>query len=272
MTYSTVELSVDSSIAAVRLNRPERANALNRALWDELRLAFKAVDAMADVRVVVLTGAGAHFSGGIDLDMLASMQGTSHQASADRGRVAEALRRYILDLQDVFNCVEQCRVPVIAAISGACIGAGVDLATACDLRYSTRDAKFCVKEIDMAIVADIGAVQRLPHIVGGGRARELIYTGRTITGAEAEAIGLVNRAFESAEVLQAEVSAVARELASKSPLTLRGCKQTILYSRDHTVAEGLEHVALWNAGAVMSEDLLEAIRAQQEKRKPKFRD
>ena len=272
MSYSTVEIAVDGAVATVRLNRPERANALNRALWDELREAIKAVDSMPEARVVVLTGAGAHFCGGIDLDMLGALQGTVQQAASDRGRAAEALRRYILDLQDVFNWVERCRVPVIAAISGACIGAGVDLASACDLRYSTRDARLCVKEIDMAIVADIGAVQRLPHIIGGGRARELIYTGRTITGAEAEAIGLVNRAFETTDALQSEVSVIARELASKSPLTLRGCKQTILYSRDHTVAEGLEHVALWNAGAVMSEDLLEAVRAQQEKRKPRFRD
>lgn len=271
MAYRTIELQVESGIATVTLNRPERANAFNRALWDEVRAVFIEVDKMPAVRVVVLAGKGKHFCGGIDLDMLAEIQAIVGAESC-RARAADALRDYVLDLQDVFNRIERCSKPVLGVIAGACIGAGVDLAAACDLRYSTRDARFCLKEIDMAIVADVGAVQRLPRLIGDGRAREMIYTGREVSGVEAAEMGLVNRAFDSVEVLLTEVQDVARILAEKSPLTLRGCKQSILYSRDHSVEDSLAHVALWNAGMMMSEDLQEAVAAQQQKRKPVFKD
>lgn len=272
MPYQTVELHVEQGIATVALNRPERANAFNRALWDDLRQVFKDIDAMSNVRVVLLTGNGKHFCAGIDLDMLGDMQELLGGDDACRGRASDALRRHILDLQDVFNRVANCRVPVIAAVAGACIGAGVDLAVACDLRYATRDARMCLKEVDMAIVADVGAVQRLPRLIGDGRAREMIYTGREVSGVEAETMGLVNKAFESADALQAAALATARVLAAKSPLTLRGCKESILYSQEHSVEDSLAHVALWNAGMMMSDDLVEAVAAQREKRPPVFRD
>jgi enoyl-CoA hydratase len=271
MSYQTVELHIEAGVATVALNRPERANAFNRALWEDLRAVFNAIDKMPEVRVAVLTGNGKHFCAGIDLDMLGEMQNIVASESC-HARAADSLRRFVLDLQDVFNSVERCSKPVIGAIAGACIGAGVDLATACDLRYSTRDARFCLKEIDMAIVADVGAVQRLPALIGDGRAREIIYTGREVLGAEAAAIGLVNAAFDSIEALHAGAHEVARSLAAKSPLTLRGCKQSILYSREHSVEDSLAHVALWNAGMMVSEDLQEAVAAQREKRKPVFKD
>lgn len=270
MTYRTIELQLADGIATLTLNRPERANAFNRALWDELRQALRAVEAMTDVRVVLLTGRGRHFCAGIDLDMLDEMQALA--GGACRGRASEALHRYILDLQDVFNRVASCRVPVIAALAGACIGAGVDLAVACDLRHATRDARICLKEIDLAIVADVGAVQRLPRLIGDGRARELIYTGREISGAEAESMGLVNQAYDSVEELQAGALEMARMLAAKSPLALRGCKASILYSHGHSVEDGLAHVALWNAAMMRSDDLSEAVAAQRERRQPVFKD
>lgn len=272
MSYQTIELTIEAGIATVALNRPERANAFNRALWDDLRAAFKAVDAMPQVRVVLLTGNCKHFCAGIDLDMLGEMQSLVGGDETCRGRSSDALRRYILDLQDVFNGVERCRVPVVGAIAGACIGAGVDLATACDLRYATRDARFCLKEIDMAIVADVGAVQRLPRLIGDGRSREMIYTGREVSGAEAEVIGLVNKSFDSIEALKAGALEVARTLAAKSPLTLRGCKASIIYSQNHSTEDSLAQVALWNAGMMMSEDLAEAVVAQREKRQPLFKN
>lgn len=271
MTYQTVDLHIENGVANVALNRPERANAFDRALWEDVRAVFTDIDKMSEVRVVVLTGKGKNFCAGIDLSMLAELQGMAGGASC-RARAAEALRRYVLDLQDVFNRVERCSKPVIATISGACIGAGLDLATACDLRYSTHDARFSLKEIDMAIVADVGAVQRLPRLIGDGRSREMIYTGREVLGTEAATMGLVNQAFDSIEELQNGVQQVARVLAEKSPLTLRGCKQSILYSREHSVEDSLAHVALWNAGMLVSDDLQEAVAAQQEKRKPLYRD
>ena len=272
MNHQTIGLHIEGGVATVTLNRPERANAFNRALWDDLRQVFRDIDAMTGVRVVLLTGKGKHFCAGIDLDMLGEMQTLVGESDACRGRASDALRRYVLDLQDVFNHVANCRVPVIAAIAGACIGAGVDLAVACDLRYATRDARICLKEIDMAIVADVGAVQRLPRLIGDGRAREMIYTGREVSGAEAEAMGLVNKAYDSIEDLQAGTLEMARMLAAKSPLTLRGCKESILYSHEHSVEDSLAHVALWNAAMMMSDDLTEAVAAQREKRQPIFKD
>lgn len=272
MSYATVELNIEAGVATVALNRPDRANSLNRQLWDDLRQVFKDIDAMSNVRVVLLHGNGKHFCAGIDLGMLDEMNALVSGDETCRGRGSDALRRYILDLQDVFNCVANCRVPVIGAVAGACIGAGVDLATACDIRYATRDARICLKEIDMAIVADVSAVQRLPRLIGDGRAREMIYTGREVGGAEAEAMGLVNRAFDSADEMKAAAFDMARSLAAKSPLALRGCKASINYSQEHSIEEGLAHVALWNAGMMMSEDLDEAVAAQREKRKPVFKD
>lgn len=271
MSYETVDLQVNQGIATLSLNRPAQANALNRTLWEDLRASFSAVETMDDVRVVILTGNGRHFCGGIDLAMLGEITGLVEKHHC-RARATEAIRRYILDLQDVFNRVERCSKPVIGAIAGACIGAGVDLATACDLRYSTQDARFCLKEIDLGIVADVGAIQRLPRLVGDGRSREMIYTGRNITGHEAAVWGLVNEALASTDALLERVHEVARGLADKSPLTLRGCKQSILYSQEHTVADSLAHVALWNAGMLVSDDLREASAAAQEKRQPYYRD
>lgn len=270
MAYQTVELRIENRIATVALNRPERANAFSRPMWEDVRAVFTAIDKMPEVRVVVLTGNGKHFCAGIDLDMLTEFQGLTGDGCRARG--VDALHHYLLDLQDVFNRIERCRKPVIGAISGACIGAGVDLAAVCDLRYSTRDARFCLKEIDMAIVADVGAIQRLPALIGDGRAREMIYTGREVLGEEAAAIGLVNQVFDTVDALQAGAQEVARVLAAKSPLTLRGCKQSILYSREHSVEDSLAHVALWNAGMLVSDDLQEAVAAQQQKRKPVFKD
>jgi enoyl-CoA hydratase len=271
MSYQTIELRIEAGVATVALNRPQRANAFNRALWDDVHAVFLAIDKMPAVRVVVLTGNGKHFCAGIDLDSFSEIEGIVSGESC-RARAAEGVRQFVLDAQAVFNAVEHCSKPVIGAIAGACIGAGVDLATACDLRYSTRDARFCLKEIDMAIVADVGAIQRLPALIGDGRSREMIYTGREVLGEEAVAIGLVNKAFDSIEALQAGAQEVAHTLAAKSPLTLRGCKQSILYSREHSVEDSLANVALWNAGMLVSEDLQEAVAAQREKRAPVFRD
>ncbi|MEU7812268.1 crotonase/enoyl-CoA hydratase family protein [Pseudonocardia sp. NPDC049154] len=263
-------LSVDTKdgVAQLRLDRPGQANALDQRLWRELRAAVEELDADPAVRVVVLSGNGRHFCSGIDLSMLATLR----PDDPDPARAAEALRRVILDLQAVISSVERCRVPVIAAVHGACIGAGMDLVTACDLRYATEDARFVVKEIDMAVVADVGTLQRLPHIVGEGVARELAYTARAVSGAEAATLRLVNRAYPDLDSLTAGVAEVAAELAAKSPLTLRGTKHAITYGRDHTVADALDQVATWNAGMLFSTDLTEAIAAATERRRALYQD
>jgi enoyl-CoA hydratase len=188
------------------------------------------------------------------------------------GRSREKLRRFILDLQESLASIERCRKPVIAAIHGACVGGGIDLITACDLRYCSADATFSVKEIDIGMTADVGTLQRLPRLIGEGMARELAYTGRFIGGAEAAELRLVNRCYETPDALRAGVLDIARTIAAKSPLGIRGCKEMITYARDHSVADGLNYIATWNAAMLLSEDFAEAARANAERRTPHFTD
>jgi enoyl-CoA hydratase len=256
-------------VAQIELNRPEKANAFNGAMWKELRAAFEWLSA-STLRVGVLTGQGKHFCAGVDLEFLLAAK--SEVASLPDGRRQERVRAFLVELQDTINAVEKCEKPILAAVHGACVGAGVDLATACDMRYATYDARFSVKEVDMAIVADVGTLQRLPRLIGDGLARELAYTGRDFDGKEAHALGLVNGVFPDRESLLKHVIGVAGSIAKKSPLTVRGIKATLNYSRDHSVAEGLEYVALRNSGALFSNDLDEAIAARNQKRDARFPD
>ncbi|MFA5914748.1 MAG: crotonase/enoyl-CoA hydratase family protein [Burkholderiales bacterium] len=270
MEFKTLKVALDGQVARIELNRPERANALELAMWMELREAMRWLDETAAARVGVISGAGKHFTAGIDLDMLSGMQA---QITDDcDGRSREKLRRVILDLQDTLSSIERCRKPVIAAIHGACVGGGIDLICACDLRYCSSDAFFSVKEIDVGLTADVGTLQRLPHIIGEGAARELAYTGRKVSGAEAKELRLVNQCYPDRDALLAAMRELAATLAAKPPLALRGCKEMITYARDHTVADGLNYVATWNAAMLLSTDLDEALTAGREKRAAKFRD
>jgi enoyl-CoA hydratase len=267
---TAIELTVDRHIAEVRLNRPDKANAMSREVWTELRTAFDWIDAMPEVRVAILCGSGMHFTAGIDLAMLA---GVADEVDDDcEGRKREKLRRVILDLQDTLTSLERCRKPVIAAIHGACIGGGIDLICCADMRYCSADASFSIKEIDMGMTADVGTLQRLPKLIGDGMVRELAYTGRKFTADEARASGLVNRVYASREALMDGVRQLAGEIAGKSPLAMRGTKEMIVYARDHSVADSLNYVATWNAAMLMSVDLQEAMMASMQKTTPTFRD
>lgn len=269
-TLTTLAVTVAGGIADIRLNRPDKSNAMNDAMWQEIRSAFEWADTTPEVRVVILSGEGRNFCAGIDLSLLAGIQ--QRIAHADGARSREALRRLILDLQDCLTSLERCRKPVIASIHGACVGGALDLVTCCDMRYASADAVFSVREIDVGMVADVGTLQRLPRLIGDGMARELAYTGRNVDAAEATAIGLTNRVFASPETLTAAVRELAANIAGKSPLAIRGIKEVMNYSRDHTIADGLVHVAGWNASMLISADLQEAMLAQREKRAPKFAD
>lgn len=268
--FSTLTLSLDERVAEIRLNRPDKSNALNEAMWQEIRQAFEWVDATPEARVAILSGAGKNFCAGIDLAMLAGIQ--QQIAHADGARSREALRRLILDLQDCLTSIERCRKPVLAAIQGACIGGALDLITCCDMRYVTADTIFSIKEIDIGMVADVGTLQRLPRLIGEGMTRELAYTGRTLAADEAEKLHLANRVFGSTEELASGVREIARTIASKSPLAIRGTKEVLNYSRDHSVADGLNFVATWNASALLSGDMQACMQAQMEKRTPLFAD
>lgn len=261
-----VRWNVREGVAWVWLSRPAQANALDVAGWHALRDAFEAIDRRQDARVALLQGEGAHFCAGIDLGVLAGLRTQAGADSGCDGRDRESLARWILDLQDCVSAIERCRVPVIAAVHGVCYGGGVDIISACDLRIATRSARFCVKEVDLAVTADLGVLQRLPHLVGEGRARELALTARVFDGEHAERIGLLTGVFDSPEALRAGAERLAAELAGKSPLALRGTKRAALVARDEGVAAGLRQVAWANAATLLSRDLSEALSALHEQR------
>ena len=270
MQFETLEVSLENHIATVRLNRPDKANAMSATMWQEIRLAFQWVDTTPEARVAVLQGEGKLFTAGIDLQMMMGL-GPQIQNDCD-GRTREALRRVILDLQDTLTSLERCRKPVLAAIHGGCIGGGIDLVTCADMRYASSDAYFTIKEIDIGMTADVGTLQRLPKLVGEGIVRELAYTGRKFDAAEAKEMGLVNRVFESREALYSGVHEIAAAIAAKSPLSIRGTKEMITYARDHTVADSLNYIATWNAAMLMSQDLTEAMMSSMAKKAPSFKD
>lgn len=267
--YQYFQVAIDQYIAQVNFNRPDKANALHLPAWEELQTVFEALDQDESVRVVVLSGTGKHFCAGMDLEALMNIQ--QFQQVDCEGRKREQLRQFILKLQRTINALEACRKPVLAAVTGACVGGGLDILAACDIRYCSEDAYFSIKEIDLGMVADLGSLQRLPSIIGPGKTAELAYTGRNVSGQEAARIGLVNHCYPDIEGLKAGVMKIARSIAEKSPLSTRGIKEVLLYARDHSVSDSLNQISIWNAAMFLSNDLEEAFRAALAKRPPEFK-
>lgn len=267
--YKAFCVELKDKIAHVQINRPDKLNAMNADFWTEIIDVFRWADETDEVRVVVLSGAGKHFSAGIDLAMLGQL---ASQMGPDPARNADLMRRRISELQASFNAVDNCRKPVLAAVHGYCLGGGIDLITACDMRYATADAQLSIREVDMGLAADVGTLQRLPRIIGDGLARELAYTARTISGEEARQIGLVNRTYADYDALISGVFEIAAEIASKSPVAVRGTKRMLSYMRDHSIADGLEYVATWNSTMLQSADVRVAMAAFMSKQKPDFAD
>ncbi len=270
-SLETIQITLADHIATVRLNRPDKANAMNWAMWQDIRMAMQWVDRTPEARVAIIEGEGKHFTSGIDLTM---MMGLQAQIKDDcDGRMREKLRGLILELQDTLSSIERCRKPVLAAIHGGCVGGGVDLIACTDMRYCAADAYFTIKEIDIGMVADVGTLQRLPKVIGHqGLVREMAFTGRRVEAAEAMQIGLVNKVFDSRDALQAGVREIAALIAAKSPLSIRGTKEMLNYARDHSVPDGLNHVATWNSAMLMSGDLMTAMMASMSKQTPQFKD
>jgi enoyl-CoA hydratase/carnithine racemase len=266
MGSDRIAVEIADGVAHVELARPDKLNAMDKAMFEAIGDTFRSLGRDAAVRAVLLSGRGRHFTAGLDLEY-ASRQ---FPPSDDPGRAAEARLRHIEWLQDAFSAVEQARPPVIAAIHGGCVGAGVDLASACDLRVASADAFFQVAEVDVAITADLGTLQRLGYLIPHGVLRELTYTGRRMDADEAARYRLVNRVEPDREKALAAGMALARTIAAKSPLAVAGAKRSLNHSRGRPVEEGLRDVALWNAAALVSADLTEAIRARLDKSEARF--
>lgn len=266
--FSVLRVSTDGPVGTVTLHRPEARNAMNAAFFEELPQAMYHLDAEDAVRVVVIEGAGPAFTAGLDLKQMAPAVLKGGEGSPVEQR--KELYALIQHLQEAFRAVEQCRKPVIAKINGPCIGGGVDLVTACDIRLAASDAVFSVRETKLAMVADLGTLQRIQRVLPQGHVAELVYTGADIDAARAADIGLVNHVYPDAEALQEATHEMAQTIAANSPLAVQGAKHVLRKSRDQSVEDGLDYVALWNTAFLRSEDLHEAMQAFRERRTPEF--
>jgi enoyl-CoA hydratase len=269
-TYDSLTVDVDEHVARVTLTGPGKGNAMGPEFWAELPVAFAALDADPDVRAIVLTGSGRNFSYGLDLT---SMGGTLAPVLAEGAlaRPRAEFHRNLKKMQGAITAVADCRTPVIASVHGWCIGGGVDLISAVDIRYASADAKFSVREIKLAMVADVGSLARLPLILNDGHLRELALTGKDIDATRAEKIGLVNDVFGDAEASLAAAHATAREIAANPPLVVQGVKDVLDEQRTAQVAASLRYVAAWNSAFLPSKDLTEGITAMFAKRPPEFK-
>ena len=267
---TVVEVSREGAVATVWLSRPEARNALGRAFWQELPRAAAAIAADRDVRAVVLGCRGDHFTIGLDLKELGGDLMGAHAAGSSAARADRRLAQ-VRAMQDAVSSLARLPVPVVAGVGGYCLGAGVDLITACDIRVAAADAVFSVRETRMAIVADLGTLQRLPRVVGPGHAAELVYTGADIGAARAVEIGLVNHVVgASAADAVTAAQELAATIASNSPLAVRGSKTVLQANDGRTVEEGLDFVAHWNTMFLESDDLHEALVAFLERRPPHY--
>ena len=270
MESTCFDVEIADKVAHVRLSRPDELNTMTPAFWRELPEIVTAISDEASARVVVLSSTGRHFSAGMDLAVFGGSGGGLSGDEGETGRRQARTRSHARLLQWSFTALEKARVPVLAAVQGGVIGGAVDLVTACDLRYATEDAFFCVQEINIGMTADVGTLQRLGKVVPEGFAREMAYTGRRVPARRAYEVGLVQGVYPDHAALVDGVLETAREIAAKSPLAVWGTKVAMNYARDHTVEEGLEQIATWQAGMFQPADMVEAFTAKAERRAPVF--
>lgn len=267
--YTTLSISRPAeSVTHVELHRPQKRNAMNRAFWSEMVDCFNEISGDPDCRVVVVSAAGKVFTAGIDLMDMAS--DVLQPEGDDTARISWNMRKTISKYQETFSVIERCPKPVLVAIHGACVGGGVDLITACDIRMCTQDAWFQVKEVDIGLAADVGTLQRLPKVIGSrSLVNDLALTARKMYADEANSSGLVSRVFADKEAMMAGVLEMAGEIAGRSPVAVQGTKVNLIYSRDHSVAEGLDYMATWNMSMLQTHDVMKSAQASMEKKSPK---
>ncbi|MEO0574238.1 MAG: crotonase/enoyl-CoA hydratase family protein [Pseudomonadota bacterium] len=271
MSYQCFDVSIEDGVAHVTMNRPQKRNSMIAEFWDELPALVADIDLNARARVIVLSSTGPHFTAGIDLGMFGTSVAAKDESAEHAARVHGA-RFYanVKNMQRAFSVLEDARIPVLAAIQGGCIGGGMDLVTACDMRYVSADAFFSVEETNIGMTADVGTFPRLAKLIPEGLVKELCYTGARMPASEAHRIGLVNRVFDDHDALIKGVMDIARTIAQKAPLAVSGCKKMINYARDHSTADALDYVSIWNASMLQHGEIEEAITARAEKRIGEF--
>lgn len=270
MAYECFNLEIADGVAHLRFSRPDKFNSFIPAFWRELPEAVNDISENAGARAIVLSAEGKHFTAGMDISVF--MQGALDAPPENREVAAENFRHHVKALQDTFSALENARQPVLAAIQGGAVGAGVDLATACDCRYASADAFFCVQETAIGMTADVGTFPRLAKVIPEGWARQMAYTAERVPAQKAKEIGLVNEVYDSHEALLDGVMEVARRIAEHSPLAVTGCKRLINYARDHSTADTLDYIGLWNASMLSTNDIKESYVAKNEKRAPQYAD
>jgi enoyl-CoA hydratase len=265
-TLTCFSLTESDHIARLVLSRPERMNTMNPTFWRELDNVLQALHQAGTARVLVISSTGKHFSAGMALDTFSGSIAMDDQSPEGRAAIADLLA----GMQATFTRLEALRMPVIAVIQGGCIGGAVDMVTACCLRYATADAFFCIQEINIGMVADVGTLQRLPKLVPMAVAKEMAYTGRRVGAARALACGLVNDVLETPEATLAAAMQCAQEIAAKPPVAIWGSKQALHFARDHSVADSLQQMG-WLQGTIWSNaHVRESIGAMQAKRTAQF--
>jgi enoyl-CoA hydratase len=269
--FDCFDVSIENNIAHICLNRPEKRNSMIPAFWEQLPQAISDIDDNARARVIVVSSTGPVFSAGMDLAAFAP-QASVDKAEARRNGIRHGAAFYdsARKTQATFTALEACRLPILAAIQGGCVGGGVDMVTACDMRYATNDAFFTIFETNIGMTADVGTFPRLVQQMPEGLVRELAYTGRRMPASEAKAVGLVNQIFSDQAAMLDAVMAIAAEIAEKAPLAVYGCKRMINYSKDHSTADTLDYIAIWNASMMNGQEMQEAMQARADKRPGDF--
>ncbi len=270
--WTCFNVTIQDHVAHIQLKRPEAMNSMVRDFWNELPAIVRDIDDNARARCIVISSTGKHFCAGMDLAVFQGGGSTADPAPQDRHINAEAMRHHVKGLQDAFSCLDEARMPVIAAIQGGCVGGAVDMTSACDIRYCTQDAFFVIQEINIGMTADVGTFPRLCKLIPEGWVRELAYTGRRLTAQRAREIGLVNEVFDSHEAVVDHALATAREIAGKAPLAVTGSKVMINYARDHTIKDGLDYIAVWQTAMFSGPHMAEAFQAKAQKREAEFQN
>ncbi|NBC20281.1 MAG: enoyl-CoA hydratase [Alphaproteobacteria bacterium] len=269
-TYECFDVEIEDKIAHIVMKRGDAMNTMTRAFWNELPEIVRTIDMEALARVIVISSTGKHFSAGMDLANFSngSVTGDSH----DRHVMAEKFRNDIRQIQSSFNALEEARMPVLFACHGGVIGGAIDMISAGDIRWCTRETFFCIQETNIAMTADVGTYPRLQRYIPEGWVKQLSYTGERLPAARAREIGLVNDVYDTHEEMMEAVMGIAREIASKNPLAVTGCKVMINYGRDHSTADTLDYIGVWNASMLAPSHMQEAFEARMEKRDADYPD